>query len=489
MATPLYVHLLHNSLRQLDWCNVARVTIDMIPDVALLEIFDFYVGEDWIYYVIKEQINAWHTLVHVCQKWRNTVFGSPLRLNLQLYCRHGTPVRKTLSVWPPFPIVIEASGNGTWGVDNIVAALEHSDRICRLKLITFTSSQFEILWGAMSQQPFPALTDLNIQKNDHETAPVIPASFLSGSAPRLRRFTLFSVPFPGLPKLLLSTTHLVDLTLAGIPHSGYISPEAMVTCLFALTRLESLFLKFQSPRSRPHPRSRRPPPQIRTPLPVLTKLVFIGVSEYLEDLVALIEAPLLDNLAINFFHQLIFDTLQLTGLISRTPKFKAHDEARIVFSGWDASVKLPRAPGGELSWGVSCRQTDWQLSSLAQACSSTFPQPLISTVEHLHLYTSLRKPDLQDDIEISQWLELLHSFPAVKNLYITREIAPFIAPTLKEFAGGRVAEVLPALQTLFLEDEDNNEPPLSGAVQDMIGQFVTARQLERSRWKTKDVYG
>jgi len=26
-----------------DWCNVGRVTIDMLPDVALLEIFDCYV--------------------------------------------------------------------------------------------------------------------------------------------------------------------------------------------------------------------------------------------------------------------------------------------------------------------------------------------------------------------------------------------------------------------------------------------------------------
>jgi hypothetical protein len=61
MATPMYVHLLRDSLRQLDWCKVARVTIDMIPDVVLLELFDFYVGEEsiywpWYYRVDKEQI-------------------------------------------------------------------------------------------------------------------------------------------------------------------------------------------------------------------------------------------------------------------------------------------------------------------------------------------------------------------------------------------------------------------------------------------------
>jgi hypothetical protein len=25
-----------------DWCDVARVTIDVLPDLALIEIFDFY---------------------------------------------------------------------------------------------------------------------------------------------------------------------------------------------------------------------------------------------------------------------------------------------------------------------------------------------------------------------------------------------------------------------------------------------------------------
>ena len=42
----MYVHLLHNGMnRLLSWCDVARVTTDMLPHVALLKIFDFYVDE------------------------------------------------------------------------------------------------------------------------------------------------------------------------------------------------------------------------------------------------------------------------------------------------------------------------------------------------------------------------------------------------------------------------------------------------------------
>ena len=79
---------------------------------------------------------------------------------------------------------------------------------------------------AAMQQPFPALQDLCLD-SDGETE-VVPVSFLDGSAPRLQTLRLTSIPFPGLPKLLLSATHLVTLSLFNIPHSGYFSPEAII---------------------------------------------------------------------------------------------------------------------------------------------------------------------------------------------------------------------------------------------------------------------
>ena len=110
---------------------------DYCSDVALLEIFYFYRDDARrmvdLYHQFKE-IEAWHTLVHVCRKWRNIVFGSPRRLDLRLYCTEKTPVRRTLEVWPLLPIVVYGFGYEKWGVDNLVAALEQNDRICRLNL-------------------------------------------------------------------------------------------------------------------------------------------------------------------------------------------------------------------------------------------------------------------------------------------------------------------------------------------------------------------
>jgi hypothetical protein len=348
-----------------------------------------------------------------------------------------------------------------------------------VNLENISSSQFEKLLTVM-QQPFPALTCLKLWSHDRKV-PVVPASssFLGGSAPRLQTLCLEGISFPGLPELLLCATHLVHLNLRGIPHSGFISPDAMVTGLSALTRLENRVIIYYSPRdnpgsplNRPYWKSRRPPPPTRTILPVLTKLQFEGVDEYLEDLVARIDVPLLNDLEITFPHQLIYNTSQLIHFINRTPKFKKHDEARVFLPGYDLSVTLPQTFDGRIKLGVerSGIPSYQHLSSLVQVCSSFFPQTFIRTVEHLHIGVNGPSPlPWLVNIKSSQWLEVLRLFPAVKDLYITQRIAPRIARALRDLVRERVTEVLPSLQTLYLE-----EP---GPVQKTIEPFIAARQL------------
>jgi hypothetical protein len=449
----------------------------MLPDVALLEIFDCYVNQvreeeevegDWF------KIHTWHTVVHVCQKWRTIVLGSPRRLDLRLLCTDTTPVKETLAVWPPLPIAIRQFLFPTQ-MDNIIAALEHNDRVYQIDLDISNSQAL-----AAMQQPFPSLMDLEIswlfgRWKDGEMPPVVPESFLGGSAPRLQLLSLTCVPFPGLPKLLLSATGLVRLFLNGIPHPGYVSPEAMAHCLSTLTRLEELSLKFESPLSRPARERRRPHPPTRSALPALTYFWFEGVSEYLEDLVARIDAPLLDGFDITFFHQLIFDTPQLAQFLARAPNIQPPVEARIVFFDRRVKVISPGTFPKGFDLGIKCRQSDWQLSSLAQVCSSSFPHALISTVEHLCIRefdNQYVRPRWQDDIEDSQWLEVLRPFTALKILCVSREFLPRIAPAFQELAGERVTEVLPALQSLYLE-----ELHPSGPVQGAIEKFVAARRL------------
>ena len=74
----------------------------------------------------------------------------------------------------------------------------------------------------------------------------------------------------------------------------------------------------------------------------------------------------------------------------------------------------------------------------------------------------------QDDVENILWMDLLHPFAAVKNLYISKRFVPRIAPALQELVGPRTTEVLPTLENIFLEGHWTPEG---------IEQFVAARQL------------
>ena len=446
-----------------DKCDVAQATVDMLPDVALLRIFDFFTDRG---HIMGREIPAWHRLVHVCRKWRNVIFGSPRRLDLLLYCRASTPVRQTLDVWPLLPIAIQVYCYdwSRWNEGNIMAALKHNNRISEMYIFDPPYSEREKVLAAL-QQPFPALTTLMLAFYT-ETALVVPASFLGGSAPDLQTLSLDRIPFPGLPNLLLTATHLVHLQLHRIPYSGYISPEAMVTALAVLTSLKALHIEFESPQSLP---DRRPHPRTRVLLPVLTYLQLKGMGEYLEDLVARIDAPLLDKLIITFFYQLIFDSPQLTQFMSRTPKFKAHNEALVVFTSYNVSLTLPHTSDAVLQLRISCNQSNRQLSSLVQVCSSSIPRALISTIERLRIEN---ESNWQDDSENGQWLELFRPFTAVKYLSVFSYFMPYIAPALKELVGERVTEVLPALQTLQLYG-----PLPPGPAQETIDQFVAARQL------------
>jgi F-box-like len=284
-----------------------RVTVDTLPDDALLEIFDFYlVRPDWEF----KREDAWHVLVHVCKRWRSIVFCSPHRLRLRLLCRNTRPMmQNALNLWPALPIVIR----GRRGMsrpqvaNNIIAALKHHNRVCDIDIDDILNTLLQKIWTMRMKNSFPLLTSLRLNHSSGNiNAPPLPDSFLGGSAPRLQTLSLEGIPFPGLQKLLLSTRDLVQLRLWDIPPSGYISPEAIITGLSALTKFQKLHLGFRCPRSQAAREDRLLPRLTRIVLPTLTSFYFKGDSEYMEDIAGQIDTPLLDRLDITFFNQLTF---------------------------------------------------------------------------------------------------------------------------------------------------------------------------------------
>ncbi|KAH9960051.1 hypothetical protein BGW80DRAFT_1464489 [Lactifluus volemus] len=137
------------------------------------------------------------------------------------------------------------------------------------------------------QVPFPALTSLKLDFGDTLVPPPVLDTFLGGlgSALHLQRLILGGIPVSVLSKLLPCCHDLVQIQLTRIPHTGYISPEAMATTCPHWPSLKSLTL---SPASRPH----RPPlPSTRIILLTLTCFEFHSNSEYFEDLFVLIDTP------------------------------------------------------------------------------------------------------------------------------------------------------------------------------------------------------
>jgi hypothetical protein len=116
----------------------------------------------------------------------------------------------------------------------------------------------------------------------------------------------------------------------------------------------------------------------------------------------------------------------------------------------------------------------FQVSSVAQVCTLSLSQAFSAAVERLYIYDDYANWQGYIRVEKSHWLELLRPFTSVKSLYLSRVNVrrTSIAFALQELIGERVAEGLPALQTLFLEDFN-----LSGPVQEAIRSFVSGRQF------------
>jgi hypothetical protein len=465
-----YCHCLHNDRRQ-DRCIIDKMTIDILPDNVLLEIFHFYKddpassdGFTW----------RWTTLIHACRRWRHIVFGSPRRLDLRLRCSDRTPTKRLLDIWPPFPIALYVMmvvvPVNEEGLENIMAAVERRDRTSFIYIYDSTNGSALKKSIAVMHEPFPILKACSLTSNKKLVSmPVLPAKFLGGSAPSLRAFTLSGIPFPTFPNFVLSSYQIQNISFCDIPDSGYISPEIMATCLAALPKLVNLSIGFRSPLSRPVQRA--PPPLKLAVLHALTSLSFEGVSEYFEDFIARINSPRLMLLSVTFFMDLIFDISRLHDFMNCTERA---DQASMEFGSQMTKIILESQAPFRFELGIKCERLDWQLSSMTQMLSQQLL--LLSQIEYFQIrepHYPLSRIGWEDDPDMDplQWLELFRLLISVQNLYVSERLVNRVAAALKELTGEMATEVLPVLRSISLQGLQ-----VSGPVQDALTSFVTARQ-------------
>ena len=405
-----------------------NVSIASLPNDVLLEIFSSYVHphhrHSFNFADDATTLDAWHTLVHVCQRWRYVMFASPRHLNLRLCCTNKTPVRKRLRIWPELPLVVSchSSSNAPLpGVSNIDAALKYIDRVCEINLFGVTIPLLK-RFGAMDVS-FPALTCLRLlyKSDDGNFSSLLPLPelFLGGIAPCLRLLHLDGIPFPASQKLLLSATNLITLRLECIPSSGNASPEAMAICLSTLTKLEELALGFRlNYRSDRSQLSQHPPPVTPTVLPALTSLWFRGSLAYLEILASHIRHPSLENVDITLFRQHTLASSRFREFIGRIETLELLQRADIAFQDDSVDITLSRPEGPAdcrtLKFGILWGKSDHQPMYLSQFCR--FSLPPLPTLEHLYIHSSFSEGYY---IKTNYSLELLFPFASVKDLHVS----------------------------------------------------------------------
>jgi hypothetical protein len=436
------------------------VIIRELSDKVILNIF---------YYYLEASPRHWPRLAHVCARWRRIVFASQRALHLRLFCTHGTPVQEYLDFWPTLPIVVEYGGSldldapAAEDEENILASLKQSDRVCSISL-TVTSSLLEKL--SSIERPFSELEGLVLLSQDSVRL-TLPSAFLWG--PRLRRLHLSKIACPTLLQLLYTSKDLVEIQLHDAIHPWHFSPEALAKALSRMNQLRSFSLHFHTTDSYIAP---PPPSGERVLLPVLTCLNFRGLSEYLERLVARIDAPCLADIEVAFFNTPTFDISNLSGFIDRTDMHKSHSRAHILSSERAVSISLVQSgTPTRLELHVLCEPLIVQLSYMAEICIhfSVF----LFNVEDLRINTT-RLSSLADSHSGANggWLEPISSFKAVISLRVAGSLSTDVVRALQS-PDRRRETVLPALHKLSILQPGPRHAPLREAV----ASFMTSRRL------------
>jgi hypothetical protein len=233
----------------------------------------------------------------------------------------------------------------------------------------------------------------------------------------------------------------------------------LVTQLQGLLDLEELAIGFAVPIPLPSTEAELlPPPMPRLTLPTLKRLTFHGVGVYLENLVAQINAPLLEQLVITLFFELAFTLISLTEFIHTAGGLR-YRSANVLFKREGASIVINdgeslSSPG--LIIDINCEQLDWQIDAVTQCCEAL--EHCLSAVEGLTL--DLDEDGMPSDWDASLdsilWHGLLGPFGGVKKLQIGSSLTFQLSEALRSDSAELGSNFLPELQTLEVQLEVND---------------------------------
>ena len=453
------------------------VSIHILDDASLLHAFYLYRppifdgdeehgdlitgGKGW------ERELWWYKLAHVCQRWRNLIFGSASYLGLCLVCTWGTPVADMLAYSPPLPLVIDYTDKNrdltAEEEEGIMLALGQRDRVRRIRLeIPLLKLQKLIM---VTDEEYPALEYLIMSPSEDEgTALMFPNTF---QAPHIRQLALMGFDIPMGSRLLTTAMGIVTLSFLMTHPSSHFQLQWITF----MPQLETLTIIFDSPvPNRDVERHlMRTPITAHVTLPNLRTFLFRGVSAYMDEVLRRITTPRLEKLGIEFFNQLTFSVPRLLQFMDTTENLR-FDSSEIEFSGDEVHIRVYREEDETyaLSISVFCWHLDWQVSFVAQFFNSR--SQISPAVEKLALYhkVHIRSSEEQNQVDRAEWHKLLMSFNNVKTLRVDDGLVKELSRGLRPDDGELPPELLPELQELIYSGSDDTN--------DVFTPFIHARQ-------------
>jgi hypothetical protein len=318
---------------------------------------------------------------------------------------------------------------------------------------------------------FPTLERLHMSPQIEDTSLILSQSF---QTPNLRHLALWSIALPVRSPLLTTTGGLVSLWLVRIPRSAYFPPGFLLTQLGLLPQLKILGIMFGSPvPNRDVIRQLSEiPTMTHVTLPNLHLFNFRGVSAYLEALLERITAPVLRSLIVVFSNYLTgaLTFPQLSQFLQTSENITFHTfklTFRLgVVSLIASSHQENRRP---LELWIECHHFNWQVVSAARILCAL--SPVLSVVENLTLRYEKHglSSDWHNEVDRTQWRELLAPFNNVKTLRVQNELVGKLSRSLFSEDGEESLALLPNLQELQYSGGGSD-------VRDALTPFINQRQ-------------
>ena len=336
------------------------------------------------------------------------------------------------------------------GEDTIQLGLQQQHSRIRRIVFRAPSSSLRI-WLEPMNKPFPILRDLSLLSTSlttTEMSPVLPETL---QAPDLRHLSLQGIGLPKGLQLLSSTIALSTLSLTHIQGSCYFSPGHLVTRLQGLPSLEELSIGFAIPIPLPSGEEMLlPAPIPPVTLHTLRRLAFQGEGDYLDNLVAQINTPLLERLSLALLFDLDFTLVHLNEFTHHRTQGSGCPVAQIIFNKDGASIDAgyyQQQGAGKLIVRVNCKPLNWQIDSATQVCSAL--GKVLSAVEDFTLGLNVDgiPSGWENTLDSMMWHELLLPFTGVKKLHIGSSLTLELSRALESVT----LELLPELQELEVQ--------------------------------------